>query len=173
MRRIAMLSAMLLVAFSLFAVSSDDIESAAAQLNVPYNELEALVLKYNSADDVSNEFDVITLEKIYEDFVKNGIRADMKYDGKTIRVRFRVDKMYENPYYNSEYRYSEYRYVIDGYSAISLGYWANVLFSVHLDDSQAGKLMNISPRQTITVEGKCEVDGSLFTNIDLVDARII
>ena len=172
MRRIAMLSAILLAAASLFAVSSAYIQSAAMQLNVPYDELEALVLKYNSTSNTSDGSDAIPLETIYADFTDNSISSEMKYNGKTLCISFTVYSLMSN--HLSFGNTSKYRYVITAPNSVLHGFHSDVYFSAYPDDSEAGKLMNISKGQTITVEGRCEVEtfGSLIY-INLLGARII
>ena len=176
MKRIAMFSAMLLVAASLFAVSSADIQAAAAQLNVPYDELEALVLKYNSTSNTSDGSDAIPLETIYADFTDNSISSEMKYNGKTLCISFTVDSLMSNHLYGtwSFGNTSKYRYVITAPNSVLHGFHSDVYFSAYPDDSEAGKLMNISKGQTITVEGRCEIEASVpFIYINILGAKIL
>lgn len=178
MRRIAMLSAIMLVAASLFAVSSAEIQSAAMQLNVPYDELEALVLKYNSSSNTSDGSDAVPLETICEDFFSNGIVADMKYDGQTIRLTFEVESLQKNGLYDpSLAAYGEryiYRYVINCSEIWSRGQTQYASLEVYPDESELGKLMNVFPGQTLTVEGRIETEASgIATFIYMYDARII
>ena len=178
MRRIAMLSAMLLVAASLFAVSSADIQSAAMQLNVPYDELEAFVQKYNSTSITSDGADVIPLETICEDFFSNGIVADMKYGGQTVRLTFEVDSLQKNGSYDpSLAAYDElwlYRYVINSTDIWDSDLTRCASLKVYPSESELGKLMNVSPGQTLTVEGRIETVGNEFvTFIYMYGARII
>lgn len=176
MRRIAMLSVMLLAAALLFAVSSADIQSAAMQLNVPYNELEALVLKYNSTSTTSDGADVIPLETIYADFTDNSISSEMKYNGKTLCISFTVDSLMSNHLYGDGFsgNISKYRYVITAPNAILHGFHSDVDFYAYPDDSEAGKLMNISSGQTITVEGRCEIDVTFpIIYINILGAKIL
>lgn len=178
MRRIAMLSAMLLVAASLFAVSSADIQAAAAQLNVPYDELEALVLKYNSSSITSDGSNAIPLETICDDFFSNGIVADMKYVGQTVRLTFEVESLQKNELYRpAAAGYGEryiYRYMINCAEIWDSSQTRYATLEVYPDESELGKLMNVSIGQTLTVEGRIDTEVlSVATIIRMYGARII
>ena len=179
MRRFIFILTISLVAAGLFAVSTEDIQNTAATLNVPYDVLAELVAEYNdgaSAD--SSSYTVLDLNTVYNDFIANGVAADMKYNGQDLTVRFPVSSMHANSMYGEEYSWFNdsypYRYQIEGLYGHSNDYGVLLYFNCYPDNSETGKLMNVKSGDYLTVKGTCSVEtmGTLIY-INLLGAKIL
>lgn len=179
MRKFMFVLIILLCTAGVFAVSTEDIQNAAATLNVPYDVLAELVAEYNSGTSTgSSSSAALDLNTMYNDFISNGVAADMKYNGQNITVRFPVSSMHANSMYGEEYSWIDdsypYRYQIEGPNGNSNDYSVFLYFSCYPDNSETGKLMNVKSGDYLTVQGTCSVEtmGALIY-INLLGAKIL
>ena len=179
MRKFMFVLIILLCTAGVFAVSTEDIHNAAATLNVPYDVLAELVAEYNSGTSTgSSSSAALDLNTLYNDFISNGVAADMKYNGQNITVRFTVSSMHANSMYGEEYSWIDdsypYRYQIEGPNGNSNDYSVFLYFSCYPDNSETGKLMNVKSGDYLTVQGTCSVEtmGALIY-INLLGAKIL
>ena len=88
MRKFIFVLIILFATAGIFAVSTEDIQNAAATLNVPYDVLAELVAEYNEGTPAeSASSSVVDLDTLYDDFIANGDVAVVR------RVR-RIREMY-------------------------------------------------------------------------------
>ena len=178
MRKFIFALIILFATAGIFAVSTEDIQNAAATLNVPYDVLAELVAEYNEGTPADSESSsVVDLDTLYDDFIANGVAADMKYNGQEITVRFSVSSMHANSMYGNLYSWDDsypYRYQIEGPNGFSNDYSVFLYFSCYPDNAETGKLMNVKSGDYLTVRGTCSVDtlGTLIY-INLLGAKIL
>lgn len=157
--------------YGAFAVSPEDIENASALLGVPYDVLEELVEEYNE-EGVASDAAPMYLSDLYSEFIRNGIKADMRYSGKEIAVGFTVEFL--SAYNGYGWPDSgQYKYQIGGGSSSDCGLDGGVYFRCFPENTEAGKLMDVESGDYITAEGTCSVQvvGSIIY-ISLLGARI-
>lgn len=178
MRKFIFVLIILFATAGIFAVSTEDIQNAAATLNVPYDVLAELVAEYNKGTPADSESSsVVDLDTLYDDFIANGVAADMKYNGQEITVRFSVSSMHANSMYGNLYSWDDsypYRYQIEGPNGFSNDYSVFLYFSCYPDNAETGKLMDVKSGDYLTVQGTCSVEtlGTLI-NINLLGAKIL
>ena len=179
MRKFIFVLIILFATAGIFAVSTEDIQNAAATLNVPYDVLAELVAEYNEGTPAeSASSSVVDLDTLYDDFIANGVAADMKYNGQEITVRFSVSSMHANSMYGEQYSWIDdsypYRYQIEGPNGFSNDYSVFLYFSCYPDNAETGKLMNVKSGDYLTVQGTCSVEtfGTLIY-INLFGAKIL
>ena len=179
MRKFLVVMIILLASLEVFAISSEAIQNAAVSLNVPYDVLARLVAEYNDGTSVaSSASDVLGLNAVYNDFITNGVAADMKYNGQVITMRFLVSSMHANSMYGEQYSWIDdsypYRYQIEGPNGNSNDYSVFLYFSCYPDNSETGKLMNVRSGDYLTVQGTCSVETlGTFIYIKLLGAKIL
>ena len=112
MKKFILLVLGLLIATALLARPTEqEIQAASASLNVPYDELSALVDKYN-VDIPEQEFIEISLNQLDSEVGKNPVFAIMKYDGKVLRINFPIESINTNSLYGNEYsERGKYKYI--------------------------------------------------------------
>ena len=178
MRKFIFVLIILFATAGIFAVSTEDIQNAAATLNVPYDVLAELVAEYNEGTPADSESSsVVDLDTLYDDFIANGVAADMKYNGQEITVRFSVSSMHANSMYGNLYSWDDsypYRYQIEGPNGFSNDYSVFLSFNCYPDNAETGKLMNVKSGDYLTVQGTCSVEtlGAQF-HINLLGAKIL
>lgn len=174
MRKFIFVLIILFATAGIFAVSTEDIQSAAATLNVPYDVLAELVAEYNEGTPAeSASSSVVDLNTLYDDFIANGVVADMKYNGQNITIRFPVSSMHANSMYGEEYSWDDsylYRYEIEGPRRFIEGTNMILNFWCYPDNSEAGKLMNVKSGDYLTVQGTCFIEAPI---IKLFGAKIL
>ena len=174
MRKFIFVLIILFATAGIFAVSTEDIQNAAATLNVPYDVLAELVAEYNEGTPPeSASSSVVDLNTLYDDFIANGVAADMKYNGQEITVRFSVSSMHANDaYWYSIWDSYLYRYVIEGPRGSD--YNVVLFFNCYPDNSETGKLMNVKSGDSLIAQGTCSIEtaGSVI-HINLLGAKIL
>ena len=175
MRKIMFVLIILLCTAGVSAVTTEDIQNASATLNVPYDVLAELVAEYNDGASVDSSSTVLDLNTVYNDFIANGVAADMKYNGQNITVRFPVSSMHANDAYGySIWDSYLYRYVIEGPYESNYDYNVILYFNCYPDNSETGKLMNVKSGDNLIVQGTCSIEtaGSRI-RINLLGAKIL
>ncbi len=172
MKKLILLVFSLLITTVLLANPTEqEIQAASASLNVPYDELSALVDKYN-VDLPKQEFIEISLDQLYSEAGKNPITTIMKYDGKILRIKFPVESINTNTMYGYDWdETGEYKYTINAAIDTSPATWTT--FSCYINNSEEGKLLNIESGSDIVVQGLCHIEAPYQTDIVLYNSVIL
>ena len=172
MKKYILLVLGLLIATALLARPTEqEIQAASASLNVPYDELSALVDKYN-VDIPEQEFIEISLNQLYSEAGKNPVATIMKYDGKILRIKFTAESINTNTMYGYDWdETGEYKYTINAETDYSPSTWTE--FSCYINNSEEGKLLNIVSGSDIVVQGLCHIKAPYQTSIVLYDTVIL
>lgn len=170
MKKFILLVLGLLIATALLARPTEqEIQAASASLNVPYDELSALVDKYN-VDIPEQEFIEISLNQLDSEVGKNPVFAIMKYDGKVLRINFPIESINTNSLYGNEYsERGKYKYIISP----PINYPPLRYFTCYVNNNEEGKLINLERGDDIVAQGLCHIEAPDEINITLYDTIIL